>query len=255
MYKDIKAILKRIGLKDQEARVYLTCLRYKDGLFIYEIAKEISVGRTTVDLMVKRLVHQGVLNRVKVGRRFRFFALAPEALLFRQKQLVEDLEQVVPMLSILGGQRKDMEILYFEGTQGIRQVHDDILLNVKFAQGEKRNLLCFSSSPDFMRVFPDAQKVFIDKRIKCGAWFKAIATRESVGVPIASNDPKALRAMKYMPKGTNPFRMEMYAYADSVMIYSTVKPIGGVIIRNEKIADSLRALFTLVWSLLPENND
>ena len=41
-------------------------------------------------------------------------------------------------------------------------------------------------------------------------------------------------------------------YADSVMIYSPNKPFGGVVIRNQKIADSMRALFYLVWNLLPD---
>ena len=120
MYKDIMALLGRMGLKDREGRVYLACLKHKDGLFIYEIAKETRIGRSTADLIVKRLVQRGLLNKVKVGRRLRFFAQAPEAVLFRQKQLVEDLEQVVPILVGLGGQKKDMEILYFEGVQGFR---------------------------------------------------------------------------------------------------------------------------------------
>ena len=130
-------------------------------------------------------------------------------------------------------------------------MHNDILLNIRFAQGQKRDLLSFTSGPDFLRLFPDAQKVFINKRIKLGSWFRAIGTKESIAASVSTNDPKALRAMKYMPEGTEPFRMEVYAYADSVMLYSTTPPIGGVIIRNEKIADSVRALFNLVWKLLP----
>lgn len=251
MYKDIMNLLARAGLKNREGRVYLACLQNKDGLFIYEIARETKMGRSTVDQVVKRMVQRGFLNKVKVGRRTKFFAKPPEAVLFQQKQLVEDLEQVVPMLSKIGGQKKDMEILYFEGPLGLRQVHEDILLNVKFAHGEKRDLRGFSSGPDYTRVFPDAQKVFIDKRIKLGSWFRAVATRESIDVAISTNDPKALRAMKYLPEGFKPFRMEVYAYADNVTIYSTTPPIGGVIIRNEKIADSVRALFNLVWGLLP----
>jgi sugar-specific transcriptional regulator TrmB len=253
MYKDIMNLLGRLGLKDRESRVYLACLKYKDGLFVYEIAKETRITRSTVDFIVKRLLQRGFLNKVKVGRRLRYFAQDPEAVLFRQKQLVEELEQVAPILSGLGGQRKDMDIFYFEGAHGFRQVQNDILLNLKFAEGEKKRLLGFYSGLDYLKIFPDAHKAFISRRIKMGVWGYAIATRSSAGKAEWSNDPKYLRQFKFVSEEDFPFRMIVEIYADNVMLYSPVKPVGGVVIRNDKIADSMRALFNLVWTLLPES--
>ncbi len=252
MHKDIIALLKRMGLKDRESRIYLACLRHRDGLFIYEIAKETRIMRSTVDLTVRRLLQRGFLNQVKVGRRLRFFAEAPEAVLFRQKQLVEDLEQVVPMLAKIGGEKKEMEILYFEGGAGFRQVHNDILLQAKFATELKKEVLGFSSGADSIRLFPDMQKNYINKRVRSGIRYKAIAPQSSVGVREWSNDEKALRSVKYLPDDSWQFRIETQIYADNVMLYSPSQPVGGVIIRNEKIADSMRALFKLVWDLLPD---
>ena len=40
-----------------------------------------------------------------------------------------------------------------------------------------------------------------------------------------------------------------------MMLYSTIPPVGGVIIRNERIADSMRSLFNLIWNLLPDVAD
>jgi len=253
MHKDIIGLLKRMGLKDRESRIYLTCLRHKDGLFIFEIAKETRITRSTVDLTVRRLLQRGLLNKVKVGRRVRFFAQAPEAVLFRQKQLVEDLEQVVPMLAKIGGEKKEMEILYFEGAQGFRQVHDDILLQTKFASGPKKDILSFASGADSIRLYPDIQKLFINKRVKNGIWYKGLAPKNSAHVREWLSDPKSLRTVKYMPADMDAFHIDAQIYADNVMLYSPTQPIGGVIIRNQKIADSMRALFNLVWKLLPES--
>jgi predicted DNA-binding transcriptional regulator len=161
MHKDTISLLGRMGLKNRESRIYLTCLRHKDGLFIYEIAKETRITRSTVDLNVRRLVQRGFLNKIMTGRRFRFFAQAPEAILFRQKQLVEDLEQVVPMLNKIGGEKKDMEILYFEGAQGYKQVHDHALLHIKFSPSSKKDLLSFSSGANSMRLYPNMRKEFM----------------------------------------------------------------------------------------------
>lgn len=254
MHKDIMDLMNRMGLKNRESRIYMTCLNFKDGLFIHEIAKHTRITRSTVDLTVRRLAQRGFLNKVKVGRRFRFFAQAPEALLFRQKQLAEDLEQALPILSKIGGIRKDMEILYFEGAQGFRQVHDDALLQIKFATGVKKDIFSFSSGTHSINLFPDIQKKFIDKRIKNGSWYRAISPQSSENnVSAWSNDPKSLRAVKHLPDENYPFTIDVQIYADTTMLYSTTPPVGGVIIRNEKITDSMRALFNLVWKLLPES--
>ncbi|MFY9288172.1 MAG: helix-turn-helix domain-containing protein [Alphaproteobacteria bacterium] len=254
MHKDIMALMSRLGLKDKESKIYLSCLSHKDGLFIFEIAKQTGLTRSTVDLIVRRLLKRGFLNKVKVGRRLRFFAQSPEAVLFKQKQLVEDFEKVVPILSKIAGEKKDMEILYFEGAQGFKQVHDDALLQMKFASGEKKHMMSFASGYDSIRLYPNMQKGFIDKRIKNGSWYKTIAPASSAKVKEWTNDPKFLRAAKYLPDDNYPFHIDIQIYADSMMIYSTVPPIGGVTIRNEQVADSMRALFNLVWRLLPDKN-
>jgi predicted DNA-binding transcriptional regulator len=251
MYKDINLLLKRVGLKDHESRVYLACLKYREGLFTHEIVRETRMIRSTVDLTVKRLLQRGFLNKVKAGRRLRFFAQAPEAVLFRQKQLVEDLEQVMPAFAKIAGEKKDMEIFYFEGARGFRQVHDDALRQIKLATGIKKDMLSFASGVDSIRLYPSMQKQFIDKRIRNGSWYKGIAPRSSTHVKEWSNDPKALRSMKYLPDDDYPFRIDIQIYADSIMLYSTIPPIGGVTIQNEKVADSMRALFNMVWKLLP----
>jgi sugar-specific transcriptional regulator TrmB len=250
MQKDILRLLIRLGLKDREARIYLTCLASSDGLFLHQIVQRTKIIRSSVDLMVKRLAQRGFLNRIKVGRRFRFFAQSPEALLFRQRQLAEDFERAVPLLSNIGGQKKDAEIFFFEGAQGFRDVHNEALLNIKFAEGQKKDILALASGTDSMRLFPDMQRVFIEKRIRNGSWYKAIVPASSQNVKEYRSDPKALREIKSIPSDSFKFHIEMQIYADNVMIYSPVAPVSGVIIRNEKVADSLRSLFYVIWGMV-----
>jgi len=59
--------------------------------------------------------------------------------------------------------------------------------------------------------------------------------------------------VKYVDEKRFPFKVTMEIYGDSIMILSPFKPLGGVIIENGKIADSMRSLFYLVWELLPED--
>lgn len=245
-------LLGRMGLKNNESRVYLACLKQKKGLFIYEIVRATRLTRSTVDMLARRLVQRGFLNRVRVGRRTNYLAAAPEALLFRQKQLTEDWEQVVPLLAQEQTDgTSETEITYFEGIQGFRRAMMNVLLNIQFASGVKKDVLAFSSGPDLVRAFPDHQRAFIAKRIRSGSWYRAIATQASAALPAWHSNGKELRIVKYIPDAAFNFRLEMCVYADQVMLYSLAKPIGGVVIHNERIADSMRALFNLVWRLLP----
>ncbi len=175
-------LMKRLGLKDRESRIYFICLRNKGGFFIHEIAKQTRLARSTVDLNVRRLVQRGFLNRIMVGRRLRYMATTPETVLFRQKQLTDDLEQIVPLLTKLDGRKQETEVIYFEGVEGLRRVHDDNLLQTKFASSAKKHVFGFSSGADTIKLYPNIQKTYINKRVKNGVWFKAIAPYDSRGV-------------------------------------------------------------------------
>jgi len=50
----------------------------------------------------------------------------------------------------------------------------------------------------------------------------------------------------------NKFQVDINVCADSLILYSPTPPIGGVIIRNAKIAEAMRTLFTMVWDMMPE---
>jgi sugar-specific transcriptional regulator TrmB len=248
----INDLFARLGLKEREGRVYLACLRAKEGAFVFEVASQTHLPRSTVDLTVRRLLRRGFLNKSKSGRRLRFVAVDPDAILFRQKQLVEDMESMLPVLKRLGGERKEMEIHFFEGALGFRQGHAEILRAIKMASPETKDVLSFSSGSDSMHLFPDMQRAFIDKRIKNGSWYRAIAPKWSASVPEWKSDNEALREVRHLPDEASLFRMDIQIYADSVMLYSTTPPIGGVTLRNEKVAASMRTLFNLLWKSLPE---
>lgn len=251
MHKDILLLLAQMGFKERESRIYLTCLKYKDGLFIHQIVKETKIQRSTTVLVIQRLIQRGFIQRSKAGRRFKFFALAPEAILFRQRQWTEDFEKILPLLAQADQPPQDMEILHFEGMDGFKQTQQDILLRLQTAKGEKRVLLGFYGSAEYLKIFPEAQRAFIRKRVQMGIWGRAIATQKAADRPEWSNDPKMLREFKFVADKDFPFQMIVEIYADSVMLYSPIKPIGGIIIRNSRIAQSMRALFKLLWSLLP----
>lgn len=251
IFQDVGILLSQIGLKDKEAKIFMACLTSREGLYVHEIVEKSKLKRSTVDLVLKRLLAGSYITKIKIEARYKYFAEAPETILFRQERVVEELRDVLPLLAkmnIADGQ--ETEIRFFEGTEGIKRVYEDIHLALKILPPDKRELLSFSSGLDVIKIFPDIQKSFIEKRVKLGAWYKAISPQNSESVQEWMNDTKSLRQIKYIDEHKFPFRVTFEIYSNSVMIYAPTKPIGGVIIKNAKIASSMRSLFYLVWEML-----
>lgn len=252
MFQDVLQLLERMGLKEKDGKVYLTCLHYKDGLYVHEIVKYTKIVRSTVDVILERLEGEGFISKVKVGARYKYYAESAESILFKREKLLEDFKALVPMLSRLGTETGETEVKFFEGRDGILKVYEDILLQLKYAQGEGRQLVSFAAGADVMKVYPDIQKDFIDKRKKLGIWYRAIVAKSSDKVFEYVPHAPDLRDVRFFDDTKRPFHVAFETYADSVMIISPTKPFGGVVIRNPKIAESMRSLFYLVWDLLPE---
>jgi predicted transcriptional regulator len=250
MFRDVLSLLGRMGLRDSESRIYMVCLASEQGLFTHEIVRQTKIKRSTVDVMVKRLLQQNFLTKIKVGRRFQYQAQKPEALLYRQEELLGEWRDVVPFLKKIHAPQTKTEVLFFEGADGFRQVHEDILLHLKFVDPEKRELFSLSSADDFMKLFPDLEKAFINKRLKHKISYRALATETKHTRKIWASDLKQLRTTKFIADKLD-FRGDISIYADNVAIYSTTKPLGGVVIRNPALASSLRSLLNFVWDLVP----
>jgi sugar-specific transcriptional regulator TrmB len=251
MFQDVVSLLGRFGLKDADAKVFLALLHFKEGLYVHELVRQTSIKRSSVDLILGRLISEGYAVRVLSGKRHKYFAKAPEQIFFQKEQALGDFREILPVLSRLGASKEETQVQFFEGAQGVRRIHEDILLRLKHAEESKKELLSFSSGQHLIKIFPEMQKAFINKRIKMGVWYKAIAPLSSKKIPEWTDSPQSLRAVRYIEEKKFNFEMQMEVYADSIMIYSPLKPVGGVVIHNARIASSMRSLFYLMWNMLP----
>ena len=249
MYRDVMTLLNRMGLRDGESKIYLTCLASNEGLFTHQLVKQTKLKRSTIDVMVKRLLEQGFLTKLKVGRRFQYMAHKPETLLYKQEEIVNEWRDIMPVLKRLNLHQSKTEVLFFEGSMGFKQVHEDILLHLKFAEPEQKEILALSSADDFMKVFPDLEKAFITKRVKHGIRYRGLYTKRTKEDLGFMTNEKQLRVTKAINNKLD-FWGDIQIYGDNVAIYSTTKPIGGVIIRNPQIAASLRSLLNFVWDVV-----
>lgn len=241
-------MLKRLGLKEKDIRVLICLMHHKEGIFAQDISRETNTKRSSVDLILARLIEEGFCTRLKSGNRFRYFPEDPESVLFRREQILEDYKTLIPILNRLGKATQEMDVRFFEGEAGIRQLYENMILRLRTEEDKK--ILTINSGRDIIRVIPDFKHFFDRKRIKMKAPVQVIAPITSVKSPITKEDHTIFREVKYFNEEEYPFRISIEIYADTIALYSMVKPMNGVIIRNKTITDSMKSLFNLVWGLI-----
>jgi predicted transcriptional regulator len=251
MIETPQKMLSLIGLKNKEARIYLLCLAAGQGLYVHEIVKKTKYSRSSIDLMLQRLLRQNYMHKTKVESRYKYFAESPKNILAALQKTTALFAEAVPFLGKLTLQESNIDIRFFDGAEGVRKVYNDILLQFKMSDAKDKTLYSFSSGSHALKTFPAMQKSFIEKRVKLGIPYRAIAPDGSRAVKEWSNDAKALRQVKYVDDSLFEFLISVEIYLDNVMICTSAKPVGGIIIRNAAIARSLRALFNLVWHSIP----
>lgn len=252
MFQDVLHALSQLGLNQYDVKVYLACLHYKEGLFVHEITKETKIKRSTVYLAIKRLMEEGYLTKIKVGNRFKYFAERPEVLVLKHEKHLEELKTVAPLLARLGAQPSETEVKFFEGPGSIKQILRNAYLDLKLCDDpDKRVHYAFSSGETMLKVYPEMKTDYIAKRVQLGVTYKSITPMSSRNNPAWTVEPKELREVRYYNDTDFPFEIMFETFVDSVYFFSPRKPAGGVLIKNSRIAASVRNLHRLLWSLLP----
>jgi sugar-specific transcriptional regulator TrmB len=108
-------LLKRLGLNENEIKVYLTCLRL-GNVAVSVIAKKNNINRTTVYAIVENLTKKGYLaSFIRSGINY-YSAIEPELLIEKSKQALREAEKTLkfaemylPILKKLEPEKSDLK--------------------------------------------------------------------------------------------------------------------------------------------------
>lgn len=245
MIAELTNIFKNLGFKPLEARVYVAVLNMKDGGFSYEIAETTKIKRTSCDLIISRLLERGVLTKAKDGKRSRYKAIPPETLLFQQEQLTDSLKAAIPLLQKMKASEAETEVRFFEGPDAIRQMYDDLFLSLRVS--DDKEILNISSGQHVRKYLPGGDSYIVSRREKYMFPIRIIAPRTAADEKGWQNDERTKRSVRYFDDPKKQFQISFYLYADKVLIYSPLPPVGGIILRNVRINQSLRLVYEMLW--------
>lgn len=253
---EIQVILKNFGLSEKEIAVYLALVEL-GASSVREIASKSKVNRGTSYDILKSLITLGIVSYYNKESKQYFIAENPEKLLSAIDQKKEDLDEVrnniersLPLIKTLFEKQGGKPIVrFYEGTKGIRQILEDVLLS-----GEKEYYLYSSSTAADRKNVYEAMPDFSTKRVAKKIAVKIISLGEGgklVGLDERKDMPSSSLTLPQNGGGRGGGTHEII-YGGKVAHISIDKnenPVG-VVIQNEEIYNMQKMIFEFNWSKL-----
>lgn len=241
--------LKRLGLKDKEAAVYLACLELGPSP-VQQISRKAAVVRATTYVVLESLLQRGLVTQFKEGKKTLFSAEPPRQLLRlleKQEEAItekkHELEQLLPELQVF--MKSDDErptVRYFAGKEGLRAMRQEIIM---YSQPGD-TIYNFTPLDHVYAVFADQEESFYRQRLAKGIKGKTILTTKSKRFKETHHSPDG-QDLKYISPERFPGSSGFTIFRDRVAIGSFTGQLGGVIIESQAMADTMRCLFELAW--------
>ncbi len=239
-----KEILKKIGLTDNETKVYLALLELGESL-ASKIGEKVNINRTHVYDIIESLIEKGLISYVVKNNKKYFNAAHPKRLIdylhekeIQLREQEENLRKIVPELLSLRKPKKEVEkVEIYKGKEGIKTVYNDILRTTK----EYYVLGATGQIADHLRYyFPGHEKERIKKRIK----LKLLFNKHLKGKVITK---RKFAEIRYLPgKYTSPIPTTIYNNKVIILVWTTPSAI---VIENKEIAQTYKSYFNLLWDI------
>lgn len=246
--------LKKLGLSDKEAAVYLAALDTGPAP-VQSIARKSKVARATTYLVLESLMKKGLVTRFEEGGKTTFVAESPQHLeqLLNQKEAElkrerSELKNLLPKLEAFVKVTDDRPVVrYYEGIEGIKVVRSEL---TRYARpGDTWYLL---SQVDFMQAALGSKDLtYAHERKAKRIRSKAIFTTESDEVKhqlLETSDKMVERRFVSPEDYTSSSTLTIFRAATVIATYQG--RIGGVVVESESVATMMRELFELAWKKL-----
>jgi HTH-type transcriptional regulator, sugar sensing transcriptional regulator len=235
--------LKKLGLDDKEAQLYLSLLELSEAN-IARISKKSGIKRTTCYDIIDSLREKGLISVSNKKNKIFFSAEDPRKL----EQLLDEkrhlLKNILPeLLSITNLIDKKPKVRFFEGIEGIKDVYRDTL---NYPDQE----IVGWATPETVKYF-DVEwlwKVYVPKRLENKIWERIIAPKKPEIENLKSYDQKHLRQMRLVSQDNALFEVEINLYGNQNIAIMSFEERIGLIIESKKIYNTLKSIFEMNWN-------
>lgn len=237
---DTKLALKEYGLSEKEIGVYLTLLPL-GTINLQEIAKRLDYPRTTIYNTLNYLYQKGLVSKIiKKGVTY-FESTEPNKLLEKLKQREKLIEGVLPQLEGLKKSIKESSsVEIYEGSKGLFTILSDVFKT-------KQQIYYFGSyslSIEVLKHQPEHfRSIRLDKKIPA-----KIVIDKYDEETFHKSSYKKITEMRFLDS-LKDFPCMIFIYGNKVALYTLKGDLVGILIKNKEVAQSMKMVFDVYWSM------
>ncbi len=236
--KEIKDILRSLGLLDSEVKVYMSGLKHGAGT-ILDFSKKTRLSRQAVYTAINALVERGLISSTLRGKKKFFASEHPRQLLAYAKRYSQDLEakvgelkHMVPELALqMGGDRPIVKL--FEGREGLKAIVEEK------AKTHYTDSYEITDVDALYQIFPPEELAPMRKKLKR----RGVSVH---GLYSGSTSEKTLSGKRVMlGKEYSDFKSDIAVYGDKIEMVTFEGKMYSLIIESKLLARTITILFEL----------
>ncbi len=235
-------MLENFGLTPAEEKVYLALLRLGSSLAA-DIIRKTQLHRTTVYDVLERLIEKGVVsfivqnkvNHYAAANPSRFLELASEEVKLAEEKQKLASKVITEISSIRKEAKAKPAAQIFVGSEGVKTVMGDIIEVGK-------DFVEFGVQGRFKDALPAYTERWAGQRKKRNIRARMVCTEGTVAPVWEMNEVRFVPKEYQSPAAT-------LVYGNKVAIFIQEEPELVVLVESEKLAQSYRNYFELLWGI------
>lgn len=251
----IEKQLLQLGFTEKQAKIYLACLELGRGT-VTELSQKTKIKRSTTFVILQELLDKGLSSSSQIGSKTVYVAEDPALILssleiqnIEIKEKMHIAKDIISQLKALDNSSgKKPMFRYFSGKEGLKTIINEELF-------EKR-------SKSARSIFPvdEVEKIFTDKELRqigklrksLGYKTKTIYIAKSENLPSNKTDERIkLPYNKYK----DLLKSDIYLFDNKIRFASFDKQVGGFVLENADLYNTLCVLFDLAWKASKNEKD
>jgi len=250
-YQAFEASLKKLGLSDKEASVYLAMLSLGPSS-VLRISRKAGVARATTYLVLEELLHKGMVSIYEKDGAQNYVAEEPEHLRYlierRRQELAEEEEllvDIIPKLQAFTWAEDQRPVVrYYHGREGLKTLRSEMLRTSQAGE----TWYNFTPVDHLYKVFGNQSYTYEEQRLARGVKSKSIFTTKSTKLKnelLMKGNRRIERKFVSPAKFTSGTGITITK--DRVALGTMEDKLGGFVVESRSVAAAMRELFELAW--------
>ncbi|MBN2101037.1 ArsR family transcriptional regulator [Candidatus Dojkabacteria bacterium] len=253
MNTTITSQLKKFGLEEKEAQIYLSLLK-EGSQTPLEISRNTDINRTTIYRQLETLQTSGLVEEVLDDKSTRYTASDPDKLNFlieQRENSIRSLKRSLPDLTAqLSALKQESishsKVVFFRGIKGLKQ----LLWNTTKAKGKQIVNYGYLSWNEV--VGNEFAEKLREEHVVQKIHGREVTNHKEDGTQWTDNITRVRQYYKekFIPKSVLEINHDQYIY-DDILAYAHIykEEYFGIEIHNPEIAKTQKQIFEIIWEI------